>query len=217
MKIINVKQKSDEWLHVKKGKISGTQAKGLMGTPASEITTIYDLLGERLKVGVDNGEYESPIDRGNRLEPEARMLYEDMTGNSVKEIGFAEHESYANIGNSPDGFVGEDGAIEIKCPEHTNYMRYWLNIEKGEDGLYAATVNAIIPKDYVWQVAQYFLVNEKIQWLDFIVYNPDIAMYAMHIIHVTRQQMQENIDILLPKEIILLKSVENILEGIIEF
>jgi putative phage-type endonuclease len=217
MKKHTMTQRSEEWQFIRKGKVSGTQAKGMMGTSPARITAMYENLGESLKVGVDSDEYESPIARGNRLEPEAREAYELQTGRIVDEIGFAEHETENQLGNSPDGLVGDDGAIEIKCPEHTNYMRYWLNLEEIDGRIAYVGINKEIPKDYLWQVAQYFLVNEKLQWLDFIVYNPDITVYPMHVIHVTREDMQPSIDALLSKELTFIEDKQNILGNIIEF
>lgn len=213
-------QRSDEWLHIKKGEVSGTQAKGLMGTPKAKITAMYDILGESLTVGIDNNDhYESPMERGNRLEPEARMAYEDVTGYTVDEVGFCQHDLHDGIGNSPDGLVGEHGAIEIKCPEHTNYMRYWINLEiDGDDNVVFAGFNTTeIPDDYIWQVVQYFLVNEKLEWLDFVSYNPDIASYPMHIIHVTREQLAPQMEKLLVKEVVFVENKINILSKIVKF
>lgn len=202
MKQHNMPQRSPEWLHIKKGKISGTQLKGIMGTPKARQDAIYDIIGERLKVGV-NDEYENPIDRGNRLEPFAVSAYEMETGNFVDRSGFCESDGDQFIGNSPDGLVGENGAVEIKCPEHKNYVKYWLTNE--------------IPDDYIWQVVQYFVVNEKLEWLDFASYNPDIPVHPLHIVRVLRGELQEKIDEANTKEKIFLSEINTILEQIIQF
>lgn len=195
-------QQSPEWLHKKKGVVSGTQAKGIMGTAKARQDAIYDIIGESLKVGVDDN-YESPIDRGNRLEPEAAAAYEMETGNKTTKIGFCEHDDNARMGNSPDRLVGDDGAIEIKCPEHKNYVKYWLTNE--------------IPDDYIWQVVQYFVVNEKLQWLDFVSYNPDIPVHPIHIVRVTRFQLMDKIIELESKEKDFIAEVNKILETLITF
>ncbi len=202
MKKHTMAQQSPEWLHIKKGKISGTQLKGIMGTARARQEAIYDIIGERLKVGVDDV-YEHPIDRGNRLEPFAIAAYEMETGNAVQRIGFAEHEEEQYMGNSPDGIIGDEGAIEVKCPEHKNYVKIWLTNE--------------IPDDYIWQVVQYFVVNEKLQWLDFVAYNPDIPVHSMHIIHVTREELADQIKDADAKEREFLGEINGILSNIIEF
>ena len=55
------------------------------------------------------------MERGNELEPEARSYYEMQTGCTVQEVGLCmpDHGRWAC---SPDGLVGDDGGLEIKCP-----------------------------------------------------------------------------------------------------
>lgn len=202
MKTHNMPQKSPEWLHLKKGKISGTQAEGIMGTPRARLTAMYDILGERLRVGVPE-EYESPIDRGNRLEPEAAAAYEMETGLSTSTVGFCQKDDSDHIGNSPDRMVGDNGALEIKCPEHKNHMKY--------------VIEKKIPDDYYWQVVQYFVVNEKLEWLDFMSYNPDIPACPIFLIRVTRAELEKDIAELEAKEKVFLDEVNTLLEQFIEF
>lgn len=202
MKTHNMPQKSPQWLHIKKGKISGTQAEGIMGTPRARQTAIYDILGERLKVGVAE-EYESPIDRGNRLEPEAVAAYEMETGLETTVVGFAQREDQEHIGNSPDRYVGEVGALEVKCPEHKNHMKYVI-----EDK---------IPDDYYWQVVQYFVVKDTLEWLDFMSYNPDIPARPIFIKRITRAELAVDILELEAREKVFLDEVNTLLGKFIEF
>lgn len=196
-------QKSPEWLQIKKGKISGTQLKGIMGTPKARQEAIYDIIGERLCTGI-NDEYESSIDRGNRLEPFAIARYEIETGSSVQKIGFCEHDNEQYMGNSPDGLVdGGKGAVEVKCPEHKNYVKYWLT--------------NTVPDEYIWQVVQYFVINEKLEWLDFVSYNPDIPVHPIHILRVTRTELSEKIAEADTMERVFLDEINVILEKVIEF
>lgn len=205
MKLHPMLQKSPEWFAKKLGKVSGTQLKGIMGTPKARQESLYDIIGERLKVTLSSTpEYENPLDRGNRLEPEALARYQIETGLEVVKMGFCEHDDEEFIGNSPDGLIdGGKGAIEIKCPEHKNYVKYWLINE--------------IPDDYIWQVTQYFIVNEKLEWLDFVAYNPEIPVHPIHIIRTTRADLVEKIEQAYQKEVEFLSEVNTILEGIIEF
>lgn len=83
------------------------------------------------------------------------------------------------IANSPDGLIGEDEAIEVKCPGGKNYVKMWLTNQ--------------VPDEYEWQVVQYFIVNEKLQKLYFVGYNPDIPVHPMHIIEVKREDIEGKI------------------------
>jgi predicted phage-related endonuclease len=62
------------------------------------------------------------MQRGTDLEPIARMTYELNTGNEVTEAEFIVHPEYSAMGASPDGFVGDDGLIEIKCPNTAKHL-----------------------------------------------------------------------------------------------
>jgi hypothetical protein len=97
-------------------------------------------------------------ERGNKLEPIARSIYEIETGNTVKQVGFIEYNDY--VGCSPDGLVGDDGGIEIKCPDDKEYFKLLLEKE------------GAISSDYMWQVQMNLLITER-KWWDLIFYNPN--------------------------------------------
>jgi len=144
---------------------------------------LYDIIAERLTVGVDPDVYESPIDRGNRLEPEARAVFEFQTGKQVSQYGFIESDRSPFIGYSPDGVIvdsDETEDIEIKCPQGKNYVKMWLTEDWSED--------------YEWQIVHGFVVNPKLKKRYFVIYNPDIPVHPIHIIEVTREQVQERVD-----------------------
>lgn len=178
MKKHQVSQKSNEWQHLRKGKITGTVLKSIMGTPKARQDAIYEIIAERLTVGVEE-EYENPMDRGNRLEPDAIAMFELETGLQVERIGFCEEDGNSQICNSPDGLIGETEAVEVKCMGGKNHIKMWLTNE--------------IPDEYKWQTIQYFVVNEKLEKLYFVGYNPDIPIHPLHIIETTRIDNTENI------------------------
>jgi hypothetical protein len=96
------------------------------------------------------------MERGILLEPEARAAYEAESGLLVDTVGFIVHDELMT-GASPDGLIGEDGGIEIKCPgaaAHLDYLR-------GE-----------IPSDYKLQVIHSLWLTGR-QWWDFASYSPD--------------------------------------------
>ncbi len=199
----NIEQKSDEWHHLRKGKITGTTLKAIMGTPKARQDAIYEIIAERLTVGVESeGDYENPMDRGNRLEPDAIAMFELETGKSVERVGFAEDDTNPFIANSPDGLIGEDEAIEAKCMGGKNHVKMWLTNE--------------VPDEYYWQVMQYFIVNEKLQKLYFVGYNPDIPVHPLHTIEVTRDQIEMDIAKGRKSQEAFLQEVESILSTIIK-
>lgn len=196
----DIQQGTDAWHHIRKGKITGTTLKAIMGTPKARQDAIYEIIAERLTLGVDNGE-ENAMDRGLRLEPDAIAMFELQTGKEVERIGFAEDDENPLIANSPDGLIGDDEAIEVKCLGGKNHVKMWLTNQ--------------VPEEYSWQTVQYFVVNPNLQKLYFVGYNPDIPVHPFHTIEITRESMEEKIAKAKEAQEGFLKEVEAILATII--
>lgn len=179
MKKHKIEQKTDKWQFLRKGKITGTTLKAILGTPKARQDAFYEIIAERLTVGVEGDEYENAMDRGNRLEPDALAMFELETGKKIERIGFCEADGNDKICNSPDGLIGETEAVEIKCMGGKNHVKFWLTNE--------------VPDEYTWQIVQYFVVNEKLEKLYFVGYNPDIPIHPLHIISVTRKSLEKEI------------------------
>lgn len=198
----NVEQKSDEWHHLRKGKITGTTLKAIMGTPKARQDALYEIIAERLTVGVEGENYENAMERGNRLEADAIAMFEFESGKQVERTGFCEDETNPFIANSPDGLIGEDEAVEAKCMGGKNHVKMWLTNK--------------VPDEYEWQVVQYFVVNEKLRKLYFIGYNPDIPAHSLHIIEVYRDQLEKDIQTARENQEKFISEVEEVLKTIIE-
>ena len=97
--------------------------------------------------------------RGVELEPEARLAYEIMSGNEVQEVGFCFKDDSKLVGCSPDGLIGDDGMLEIKCPAPGTHVGYMLK--------------AKLPTTYVQQVQGQLWVAGR-EWADFVSYSPDM-------------------------------------------
>lgn len=199
-----IEQGTEEWHHLRKGKITGTTLESIMGTPKARQEAMYEIIAERLTVGVEREmDYENPMDRGNRLEPEALAMFEIEHNVTIDRTGFCEHDDQAFIANSPDGLIGETEAVEVKCPQGKNYVKMWLTNE--------------VPKDYQWQTIQYFVVNEKLEKLYFVGYNPEIPMHPLHVIEVKRESIKDLIEQARIAQDEFLKEINEKLQGIIEF
>jgi len=66
--------------------------------------------------------YEMAVQWGEDWEPEAIAQYEEDTGNLVMPCGFFAHDRYDWLGASPDGLIGKDGLLEVKCPPMADYV-----------------------------------------------------------------------------------------------
>lgn len=159
MQIYNeIDQGTENWQAIRAGRITASDFYTLMGNGETRKHLVYKKACERI-VGKGMKTFKSPeMELGNELEPQARLAYELATGNNVEQIGFAQLNEY--VGCSPDGLVGEDGIIEIKCP---NYI-YWA-----EQKISGAK------KLYIIQIQfELYVLNRK--WCDFVLYNEDLGV-----------------------------------------
>lgn len=99
---------------------------------------------------------------GTELEADARVRYEIATGNDVEECGFCFLNEDKLIGMSPDGLVGDDGLLEIKCPKGKTLVGYILDDK--------------LPTAYVQQVQGQLWISGR-QWCDFFSYHPKVGHF----------------------------------------
>lgn len=116
------------------------------------------LVAERITGHVEPVYPNRAMTRGTLLEPEARRIYAEQTGQDVDEVGFArlDTDTYT-LGSSPDGLVGETGGIEIKSPSAKVHV--------------STVLSGAIP-DYNRAQVQAFLHVTSREWCDFISYLP---------------------------------------------
>lgn len=133
---------------------------------------IFDKLAEELTGGtcLDYNELNTKEIRwGNHYEADARALYEERTGRQVELCGFIEWSPV--FGGSPDGLVGDDGGIEIKCPYSSAiHARYLLLQTPGE-------LLKCRPEYYA-QIQGNLLVTGR-AWMDFVSYDPRVQNPAL--------------------------------------
>ncbi|MGK4455672.1 YqaJ viral recombinase family protein, partial [Klebsiella pneumoniae] len=89
---------------------------------ASRANYAAQIVAERLTGKVEPGFSNSAMQWGTDMEPEARNAYSFYSDNDVVEIGFVDHPTIAMSGASPDGLVGDDGLVEIKCPNTATHI-----------------------------------------------------------------------------------------------
>ena len=166
--IESCEQGSEEWLSMRLGKVTASRVKDVLskgrGNTPSKTAESYmmELIADVL-TGEPKPFFENDAMRwGTETEPQARSMYEvnnDFV--SVKEVAFVEHNEF--IGISPDGLVGDDGLLEIKCPNTTTQLKRALS------GDYSA--------DYKAQIQMQLWVTER-QWCDFVSFDPRLDCSA---------------------------------------
>lgn len=178
MIIHDVVQGSGEWHELRIGKITSSRLKRAISDKYLEL--IDEMIAE-IEVGVDDDDFVSDdMQRGLDLEPLAVIEYERITGVKTTVIGFVQSSELPILGHSPDRYVGKVGALEVKCPNTKNHIKY-LRHDK-------------LPTDYRPQVKTYFLCNPDLEWVDFMSYDPRLGKKPVFIKRVERGELQAELD-----------------------
>lgn len=160
-------QGTPEWLAERAGKVTASRMADLMATiktgeAASRANYRAELVAQRLTGQVEAGFTNAAMQWGTEQEPFARANYEIMRGVIVEETGFIQHPSIMMTGASPDGLVGSDGMVEIKCPNTATHIAFLL------DGK--------IPQKYQLQMAWQMACCGR-QWVDYASFDPRMPEY----------------------------------------
>lgn len=153
-------QGTDDWHKLRLGKVTASRFSDAMAGGAGKTRKAYmiKLIAERLTGEPQEGYTNAVMQRGNEIEPHAREYYNLLNDITVKEVGFVELDE--NIGASPDGLVGEEGLLEIKCPNSATHIEYLL---AGK-----------LPATYKRQVQGQLWVTDR-EWCDFVSYDPRVT------------------------------------------
>ena len=176
---IKVEQGSQEWLEMRVGKITGTRLKEVL--KKDNLPLIDEMIAE-IGVGQQESTWVSPaMQRGSDMEEVAKNLYSLTKGIEIENIGFCMSFENDYLGLSPDGFTKDRlGAVEIKCPNTKNHVKY-IRMDQ-------------IPSDYKPQILMYFIVNDKLEWLDFISYDDRYQPKPIWIKRVSRAELENDIE-----------------------
>ena len=156
MKIHNFEQRTDEWYAIRKGKMTASNAETIIANGKGLETYIYNLMAEYYSSAEKENYINADMQRGIDLEPEAKIEFQFYTGLDIKEVGCVELNEY--ILASPDGLIGDDGLIEIKCPNDSIYFKLLLNDN--------------IKPEYIAQMQMQMYVTDR-QYCYFVSYNPN--------------------------------------------
>lgn len=161
----NAAQASGDWLLARAGCFTASRSADLMaklrdGKPGASRGRLLALLAVERLTGRPVTTYQNAaMLRGIELEGEARDAYSFTLGVAVVEAGFIPHPTIPFCGCSPDGLVGDDGMVEIKCPD---------NMEKHLDALRSGAH----ADEYRWQLQHQLWVCGR-EWVDAVSYHPD--------------------------------------------
>jgi putative phage-type endonuclease len=155
-------QGTPEWLAERAGKVTASMISNVMMNPETAGFRDYQaqIVAEILTGKPQGSDFtNAAMQFGTETEPLARSAYEAETGFFVDEVGFCQHPKIDRSGASPDGLVGKDGLVEIKCPKVATHLAY----------LIADVVPAAYKNQMMWQMA-----CTGRDWCDFVSFRPDL-------------------------------------------
>jgi putative phage-type endonuclease len=172
-----IEQRTTEWFaqrcgHLTASRIADMMARTQKGWGASRANYAAQLIAERLTGVAESGFTSAAMQHGIDTEAAARAAYGFMQDVEVVEAPFVLHPRLAWSGASPDGFVGDDGLVEIKCPNTATHI---TTLRGGE-----------IPDKYIKQM-QWQMACTGRNWCDFVSFDPRMPVeMQLHIQRVNR-------------------------------
>ncbi len=162
MREVDCQQGTDEWRMARLGKVGASMvadatARTKTGWGASRANLAARLVAERLTGILSESFVNDAMRWGTEKEPEARDFYSFVVGNEVKQVGLVLHPTLDHAVASPDGLVGDDGLVEIKCPNTATHI----------ETLMSGNADPRYLKQMQWQMA-----CTGRQWVDWVSYDP---------------------------------------------
>lgn len=157
-------QRSAEWFAARLGKLTASRVADMMartksGWSASRDKYLWQLATERVTQMPEQSYCSPAMQWGIDSEPLARRAYEEHALVGVAEIGFIDHPKLF-AGASPDGLIGADGMLEVKCPETHTHGKMAFGFEP-------------IPDKYIKQM-QFQMACAERDWCDFVSFDPRV-------------------------------------------
>ncbi|WP_254492916.1 lambda exonuclease family protein [Bartonella sp. B1099] len=158
-----MEQRTAEWFQARLGKVTASNVYNVLSKTAKGIpTSKYEdykikLMTERLTEEISQSYITPAMQWGIEHEEDALREYAFIYDTEVTGCGFIQHPTIPMAGASPDGFVGEDGLVEVKCPQPPNHLRFFIDSN--------------IKPEYHAQM-QFQMACTGRQWCDFISYDP---------------------------------------------
>lgn len=160
-------QRSVEWHMERLGRATASRmhdivAKTRTGYGASRANYMAQLIAERLTQTIAPSYVNAEMQWGTDHEDEARAAYEFIQDVDVMQVGFIPHPKIQKAGASPDGLIGEEGLVEIKCPNTATHI----------ETLIAREIPSRALPQMWWQMA-----CTGRDWCDFVSYDPRMPLH----------------------------------------
>lgn len=175
----NPAQGTREWLLQRVGKVTASRiadltARTKSGYGASRANYAAQIITERLTGNPTETFVNAAMQHGVDTEPQARAAYALLTGHTVLEVGYTGHPTIKDSGCSCDGFVNDNGLVEIKCPNSATHLETVL---AGD-----------VPEKYLKQIMWQMACTGK-EFCDFVSFDPRMPSHLqIKIIPVKRDE-----------------------------
>lgn len=156
----NSQQRSPEWFRERLGKVTASRVHAIFVGKNEANSYAAELVRERITGERTSSYVSNAMIWGIDTEPAARTAYQRITGSIVSDVGFVTHPELSQAGASPDGLVGNDGLIEIKCPS-TNVHLHTIR-------------HRAVPKKYYTQIQWQLACSGRV-WADFVSFDPRVS------------------------------------------
>lgn len=171
MRVVDCEQYTPEWWDARRG-IPTASAFDKIVTPGGKLSESWKKYACQLiadeydtKYGYVDQFASRAMENGARMEPEARRYYEFYRDATVQQVGFCMTDD-GRYGSSPDSLVGDEGVLEVKCPESHTMVAYLI-----DGGL---------PKEYLPQCHGHLIVTGR-KWCDFLAYTPGLPRLLVRV------------------------------------
>ena len=194
-----------QWVKDRIGHLTASRMADAMsflrdGKPSQKRTDyLYDVVAERLCNLAKDHYVTDAMQHGLDYEEEAKAAYMEDTGNLIKPAGFIHHPKIEFFGATPDGFIGFDGLVEVKCPT----TRVFVKWKKA----------GYVPEEHTFQmIAQCACTGRK--FVDFVAYDPRIQEGYPNLFVRRYEPTKNMISNIESAAIKFLKEVEDIFEDV---
>ena len=148
-------QRTVEWHEQRRGKLTASNVGAALG----QVSYVSRVQAYRRALGIDDFQGNDATNWGIQNEPLALRAYEAHMGCEVRPTGLHAHPTLEWLAGSPDGLVGEDGLVEVKCPYYQQF--------KGP--------HQVVPPHYYLQMQQLLQCTGR-NYCDYVCYCGDKGM-----------------------------------------
>lgn len=206
MRVLDAPQGSMEWLTNRAGRVTASRVADVLdrtakGLPTAKRTAyLWQVVEETLTGRPAPCFVNAAMQWGTDTEPFANAAYLDETGFICTTAGLIVSDEVDRLAYSPDGLIGEDGLLEIKCPATSTHLQ---RLREG-----------VVPDAYKPQMATGMLVTGR-AWCDFYDYDPRLPLeFQSFRVRYTREDAKDLIETIKTEVPAFLAEVDQILEDL---